>query len=125
MVFWICMMLMLLVIPTTMIIIGKYFGKLAPKEINTRFGYRTPMSMKNSETWQFAQTYFAKVWHNIGRVLLLSVLLMFFVIGKGKDTIAVFATIVIIIQLIPLLSAILLTEKALKKKFDINGNCIR
>ena len=48
--FWIFMLIMDLLLPFTMIGFGKYFMKKAPKEINSVFGYRTSMSMKNKDT---------------------------------------------------------------------------
>ena len=48
--FWIYMLVMDLLIPLTMIIWGNYFMKKAPAQINSVFGYRTPMSMKNQDT---------------------------------------------------------------------------
>ena len=45
--FWIFMLIMDLLLPFTMIGSGRYFMKKAPKEINSVFGYRTSMSMKN------------------------------------------------------------------------------
>ena len=49
--FWIFMLIMDLLLPFTMIGFGRYFMKKAPKEINSVFGYRTSMSMKNKDTW--------------------------------------------------------------------------
>lgn len=120
--FWIVMVVSLLLIPIIMIGFGKHFIKSAPKEINMLFGYRTSMSMKNKETWQFAHNYSGKLWYNSGKILLLSVLAMFFVIGKDQDTIATFALIILTLQMIPLIASIFLTESALKKNFDKNGN---
>ena len=50
--FWIFMLVMDLLIPVTMVFIGKRFQKKPPKEINGIYGYRTAMSMKNKETWR-------------------------------------------------------------------------
>lgn len=47
--FWIFMLIMDLLIPFTMIGYGRSFSKKAPKEINAVYGYRTSMSMKNSD----------------------------------------------------------------------------
>ena len=55
--FWIFMLIMDLLLPFTMIGFGRYFMKKAPKEINSVFGYRTSMSMKNKDTWKFAHKY--------------------------------------------------------------------
>ena len=59
--FWIFMLIMDLLLPFTMIGFGRYFMKKAPKEINSVFGYRTSMSMKNKDTWEFAHKYCGKV----------------------------------------------------------------
>ena len=58
--FWIFMLIMDLLLPFTMIGFGRYFMKKAPKEINSVFGYRTSMSMKNKDTWEFAHKYCGK-----------------------------------------------------------------
>ena len=64
--FWIFMLIMDLLLPFTMIGFGRYFMKKAPKEINSLFGYRTSMSMKNKDTWEFAHKYSGKVWYVCG-----------------------------------------------------------
>lgn len=51
-------------------VLGKYFLKNAPKEINAAFGYRTSMSMKNRDTWVFAHNYCGKIWFFGGLILL-------------------------------------------------------
>ena len=68
--FWIFMLIMDLLLPFTMIGFGRYFMKKAPKEINSVFGYRTSMSMKNKDTWEFAHKYCGKVWYVCGMVML-------------------------------------------------------
>ena len=109
--------------PLTMIGFGKYFSNQAPKEINSAFGYRTKRSMKNQETWQFAHKYFGKVWYVCGLVLLpISVIVMLFLIGQSEDFIGNFGGAICVVQLIPLIGSVFLTENALKKDFDENGN---
>ncbi len=120
--FWIFMVVVLLITPLTMIGFGKCFIKSAPKEINMGFGYRTSMSMKNKETWQFAHNYCGKLWYNAGKILLLSVLTMVFVIGKDIDTIGNLGLIIMVVQMFFLICPIFPTERALKKNFDKNGN---
>ena len=89
--FWIFMLIMELLMPFTMIGFGRYFLNQAPKEINTIFGYRTKMSMKNRETWDFAHKYFGKLWYICGLVLLpISIILMFLLIGQSEDIIGNF-----------------------------------
>lgn len=121
--FWFFMLIMNLLIPLIMILFGRYFVKKAPDKINILFGYRTTMSMKNQDTWQFAHKYCGKIWLVCGSVLLpLTVAGMLLLIGKGKDFIGNVGSIICMLQLIPLVLAILPTEIALKKTFDKDGN---
>lgn len=121
--FWIFMMVMDLLIPLTMIGFGKYFSERAPKEINDGFGYRTSMSMKNKDTWEFAHHYCGKLWLVIGyMILVISFMTMFFVIGKGKNVIGILGGILCGVQLVFLIGSIFPTERALKKNFDEYGN---
>ena len=84
--FWIFMLIMDLLLPFTMIGFGRYFMKKAPKEINSVFGYRTSMSMKNKDTWEFAHKYCGKVWYVCGMVMLpITVIFMLLVIGKNEE----------------------------------------
>ena len=48
------MLVMNLLIPATMAGFGRAFLKKAPGKINYAFGYRTSMSMKNKDTWDYA-----------------------------------------------------------------------
>ena len=119
------MLIMDLLLPFTMIGFGRYFMKKAPKEINSVFGYRTSMSMKNKDTWEFAHKYCGKVWYVCGMVMLpITVIFMLLVIGKNEDCVGSMGGIICGVQLIPLIGligSILPTEIALKKNFDKNG----
>ena len=121
--FWIFMLAMNLLFPLIMIVMGRYFMKKSPKEINYIFGYRTNMSMKNKDTWNFAHKYFGKRWFRLGWLLIpISVIPMLFVIGKGEDIIGTVGMVVMVIDLILLIAPIFPTERALKKIFDKDGN---
>lgn len=121
--FWIFMLVCNLLIPLTMIGFGSYFVKHAPKNINMLFGYRTTMSMKNSETWEFAHRHCGTIWRATGWILLaVSFVAMLFLFGRDKNTVGAYGGIICFLQLIPLIAAIIPTEIALKKTFDENGN---
>lgn len=121
--FWIFMLCMVLLCPIIMILFGKYFSKNAPKEINALFGYRTTMSMKNKDTWKLAHAYCGNIWYKSGLILLpISIFLMLMVTKKNEDLIGFTGFIIMLLQLLPLVGVIILTEKALKKNFDENGN---
>ena len=120
--YWIFMFVMDLLLPVTMIGLGRYFSKHAPKEINPLFGYRTEMSMKNEQTWQFANHYFGKTSYRFGWIqLLITILFMLPAIGKDTTFISIVGLILIGVQLIPLFASIAITEHALHKNFDSNG----
>ena len=116
------MFLFSLLIPLIMLFIGISFEKTAPKNINPVFGYRTSMSMKNKDTWEFAHYYCGKVFKKVGIVLIpVSALAMLIVIGKSNDTVGKLSTIVCMIQLAALIGSIIPVEIALKKTFDKDG----
>ena len=121
--FWIFTTITNLLIPVTMLLFGMYFAKNSPKEINNLFGYRTPMSTKNKDTWNFAHQYCGKLWRILGAILLLiSFIPMLFLIGKDTEVIETFAGVISVVQVIVLLLSIIPTEVALKRTFDKNGN---
>lgn len=101
--FWIFMLIMELLIPFTMIGMGRSYMKKPPEKINSVTGYRTSMSMKNRTTWEF------------------SVIIMCLVIGHDRDTIGNAGLILCAVQMIFLAGSIIPTEISLKKKFDKNG----
>lgn len=116
--FFIFMIAMTLLIPFTMIFFGKYFIKHAPAEINSVFGYRTKMSMKNKQTWEFAHKYIGKLWLCLGLIMLpFSLIPMVFTAGKTEDIIGITGGVIVFIQMALMIFTIFPTEKTLKKKF--------
>ena len=121
--FWLFIAIIDILIPILMIVLGKSFQHNIPSNINFLFGYRTSMSMKNEDTWNFAHKYFGRIWYVTGLILLLlSLVPLLFVIGKDKQTIGIVGGIICLVQLIPLMVPIIPTEIALKKRFDKEGN---
>lgn len=121
-VFWIFVLAFDLLIPLLMLGFGKSFMKNPPTEINPGYGYRTTMSSKNQDTWDFAQKYMGKVWYQAGRWLLIpSFVPLLFVLGRDVGTVGVVGLVISGVQLIVMLSSIGITERALKKNFDKNG----
>ena len=120
--FWIFMLCMDLIIPFTMIGFGRLFLRNAPREINFAFGYRTTMSMKNKDTWEFAHIFCGKLWFRCGLVLLpVSIIPLMFVFNQSDNRIGTVSGIICVIQLVLLVGSIFPTEAALKKMFDENG----
>jgi len=122
MLFWAFMFMMDLLIPLTMIYFGSRFEKNAPKEINSSFGYRTTMSMKNKETWKFAHEYIGRLWKICGWFLLLiSAVIMFSVLGKDTIDVSMIGGGICFIQIMMVICTIIPTERALKKNFNKDG----
>ena len=120
--FWIYMLLMNLLITFTLIGFGKHFLKKAPKEINGIFGYRTSMSMKNKDTWEFAHKYCGKIWYICGLISLpITVIGMLLAIGKNAEVVGTVGAVITGVQLVFLIGSIFPTEIALRKNFDKNG----
>lgn len=120
--FWIFMYICDLLIPFAMLFFGWLFRHHAPKEVNSWYGYRTLMSTKNQDTWQFAQQYFAKCWRTAGWVTLIpSLIIPFFYLGKPVDKIGTYGGILCFVQMVPMFISIFLTEKALRKTFHKDG----
>lgn len=123
--FWIFMFVMNLLIPLVMIIYGRVFEKKPPQIAISKFafGYRTVMSMRNEETWEYAHRFFGKLWFRFGiAVGLISIIVLFFFIGKDKDTVGFAGMIICYVQLVAMLLPVIPTELALRRRFDKNGN---
>ena len=123
--FWIFMLVMNLLTPLVMIIYGRIFEKKPPKIARSKFafGYRTVMSMRNEETWEYAHRFFGKLWFRLGiAVGLISIIVLFFFIGKDKDTVGFAGMIICYVQLVVMLLPVIPTELALRRRFDRYGN---
>ncbi|MBQ9972120.1 MAG: SdpI family protein [Firmicutes bacterium] len=121
MVYWAFMLLMVILIPAIMTISGKVLSEGGTAR-NRTFGYRTSMSMKNDDTWEFANEMLGHMWIRMGPALLpVSVIPMLFVMGKGEEAISIMATVIVCIQCIPIVLTAVIVEKALRRSFDKNG----
>ena len=120
--FWIFMLAMGPLFPVVMILFGTMFMKSAPKKINYIFGYRTDMSVKNRETWEFAHKYIGKLWFRFGLLLIpITVIPMLFVIGNSENIVGTVGLIVSFVNTVTLIVPIFFTEKALNRTFDKDG----
>ena len=116
------MLIMDLLIPLMMIGFGRMFLNKVPQNINATFGYRTTMSMKNKDTWEFAHKFCGNLWFRCGLVLLpISMIPLILVFSKSIDAIGNTGLIVSSFQLVPVVGSIIPTEIALKKTFDQDG----
>lgn len=84
-----------------------------PKTINRLYGYRTKTSMKNQQTWDFAQVYVAKKMVVIGLIMLL-LSINFIVIDFTENQIVIIGLIIICFSIAYLF---LKTENAILRTF--------
>jgi uncharacterized membrane protein len=97
-----------------LLITGGLMMKFPPGKMNSFYGYRTPRSMRNPETWQEANRYSAKVMFYSGLVECL-LGLAGFLVPIPEFTGAISA---IVLVLISTFLIIFMTENRLKKRFS-------
>ena len=121
MTFWLFMTAMAALIPLTMVLLGARFEKKPPKR-NSVIGYKSAMSGRNDDNWDFAQRYIGRLWRIWGLVaLFVSFLVMLLLLKRDMPAMGYGALILICVQLVPLIVCIFPTERALKRTFDRFG----
>lgn len=104
-------------LPILMIILGQVLLKKPPKNINGIYGYRTSMSMKNKDTWEFAHRYCGNLWVKSGIAMLPVVVLWQVVTAR----LSMWSILLTQIEVVVMLATVVLTEVALRRTFDKNG----
>lgn len=108
--------------PIVVLIMGFVMYSSMPKKVNRLYGYRTRMSMKSQETWDFSQRLSAIVSIYTGAIMLIVTAIVFiFVLKKLSDYLAAYV-ITVVIQLVFIFLSFIPVEVALRRKFDKNGN---
>lgn len=104
-----------LIVPFTMIFIGKVLEKNPPKDINDFYGYRTKRSRKSQKAWDYAQVKCGNTWFKVGIGLgIIAIVLNLSIPIK----IEILSVINIIIGVFALILTIPYVENKLKKNFD-------
>lgn len=112
-----------LIIPIIMLFCGITFRNHSPKNINGIYGYRTAMSMKNKDTWEFAHQYCGCLWIKIGLIMLILSIIFSFTAFIFNDKVQeIISLSIVLAQTLALILSIFPVEKELKKTFDENGN---
>ena len=114
---WICFGISL-IIPAVLALAGLLSWKHCPKKINSLVGYRTARSMKNEETWRYANETCGKFFFRTGLgMALLSAALLLALLRASREAIGGVTAGRCLINLIPIFVCIAKTESALKKRF--------
>ena len=103
-----------------MIVFGIIRRKGGPEKVSSLWAYRSAMSMKNKDTWNFAHTYLARkflIWGVVAIIATVALLFTFYNSGK----IVFIMNVTITVQIIFFFGAVISTEKALDRTFDKSG----
>lgn len=98
-------------------LIGYFFSKYPPKEINSLYGYRTNRSMRNKECWDFANKHSSALM--LKYALLTTATQAIGILFISEEQALLTGAIVLVSTLI---ISVFQTEQALKKNFDKEGN---
>lgn len=96
-------------------ILGILSGHYPPKKINAIYGYRTRRSMRNQETWDFANRLSARMMLITGTVL---ALIGFGLWGLGYSLHVIWFLILVWATILYLIVSV---ERQLKRRFDEQG----
>ncbi|MFV0464485.1 MAG: SdpI family protein [Lachnospiraceae bacterium] len=111
-----------LLIPVIILIFGLLMALRPPRTINIIYGYRTERSMKNQDTWEFANRLCGKIWIGCGIVLgLITVLALFIGQGLGDTFLGMLSIALVTIQMIAIFLTLIPVERTLKREFDQDG----
>ncbi|AQM58712.1 SdpI family protein [Clostridium baratii] len=103
-----------LIVPFTMIFMGKVLESNTPKEINYFYGYRTKRSEKSQKAWDYAQVKCGNTWFKLGIGLLIVVIVLNLCIPIKIEILSI---INMSIGIFALILTIPYVENKLKKKF--------
>ena len=110
-------------VPGVLLLFGWLFthGRY-PKHPNGLYGYRTTRSMKNDETWTFAQERWGRsCWHVGWWLLLLSLFVVAILQTQSVRQHGLYVGAWITVQGVLTLATIIPVERALKNTFDEYG----
>lgn len=116
-------MITLFITPVVVLIMGFVMYSNPPKMITRHYyGYRTRMSIKSHETWDYSQRLSAIVSIYTGSIMLIITVIVFIVFLKKSSDYLTAYVITVVIQLIFLFLSYIPVEVALRKRFDKKGN---
>lgn len=120
---WLFLFLLDLLCPMIMVVSGFWFSRRPPKKINALVGYRTEMSSKNPDTWEFAHKFHGRLSLRWGvRMLVLTVVVMLAILPLGEEAATAVGLTAMFLQIAILIATIPVTEKALRNTFDRDGH---
>ena len=110
-----------LLIPALVLVFGVWMRVRPPKRINGVFGYRTRMSRKNEQTWQFAHRICGKIWIVLGSVMLAVCTAVQIPLLRDTARLTRVTQVMSFGQIALILLSVAGVERALRKHFDQDG----
>lgn len=112
------MLVLTLITPLTMLLVGLLWKAKPPKFGGSGLAYRTQLSARSQEAWDFAHKHISKLWVRIGLMLtvLTAVLMVMF-----RDSASRFFLWLIAGQMAFLCISAFLVDGTLKASFDQEG----
>ena len=99
------------------ILAGLIWQQFPPKKINYLYGYRTQRSMKNQQTWDYANRIGPVMFIKTGSYLLLISVLAYWLSEPTEAILISGLTLVV-----GLIAGVIACERKLEKRFDAEGN---
>ncbi|KYH30944.1 hypothetical protein CLTEP_24660 [Clostridium tepidiprofundi DSM 19306] len=104
-------------------LVGGIICKNVKLKINHFVGYRTKTSMRNEDTWKFANHYLGKLWIIIGLLMtIFSSILLTYIYSKTGKISGMLCLGFIISQSLVVLISVFSVEKKLKEKFNTSAD---
>lgn len=108
------MIIFTIIMSATMLLLGLYLSKSAPKDVSRYWGYRSKRSMSSQEAWEFGQKAAGNVYIILSFVNLVIFLGVYFLIKDMKN----YKDILVIclnLEIVVLILGIPFAESKLKK----------
>lgn len=124
---WLLMLACNLIVPAAMAGLGQQFTKNPPKTIDPMCGYRTVMSMKNQDTWQFAQAQYGRTCYQVGWAALALTALFLFLMWRLRipvesiDYVFWQGGFILLEMVVLVIASYVPVERALRREFDQHG----
>ena len=122
MTFWLLMLIINLIVSSTFSALGLHLLR-SPKTKQEFFGFKSRMWRKNVDTAKFAYIFCCKYYFFAGLIMIpLSIIAMILVISKPMSTVGFIGTMICTLQALVFATTPLITEIAIRKKFDKYGH---
>ncbi len=110
-----------MIVPVCLFLAGIMWKTKPPAYLSQGLCYRTTLTEKSQEAWQFAHFHCAKLWTRAGLILIvLTAVLMYFL----KESYISYLLWIIFFQMVIFCISAFFVEILLKSCFDENGNKI-